>query len=145
MVFSRLGPAVLTRQAFHRSCCSVTYKGFKSSLHGWDDTWTYLCFSSKGCHIADLLRPQCVDDWALSHIRIANETHTYLFLVCVELWEAKNKVRVLCFLNNSLSLSSVHEGNFRWGSVAISNKRSELVITPELQCSLFKTHTNGYL
>lgn len=23
---------------------------------------TYLCFSGKGCHIADLLRPQCVDD-----------------------------------------------------------------------------------
>lgn len=59
---------------------------------------SYLCFSGKGCHIADLLRAQCVDDGALSHIRVANETHTYLFLVCVELWEAENKVRMLRFM-----------------------------------------------
>lgn len=58
----------------------------------------YLCFSSERCHIADLLRPQRVDDWALSHIRVANETHAYLFLVCVELWEMKKyKVKSVVF------------------------------------------------
>lgn len=56
----------------------------------------YLGFSSKGCHVADLLRPQRVDDGALSHIGIANETYTYLLLVCVELWEAKYKQSSAC-------------------------------------------------
>lgn len=57
----------------------------------------YLRLSSDGCHIADLFRPQCVDDWTLSHIRVADETHTDLFLVCVELSEAENRKWVFYF------------------------------------------------
>ncbi len=70
------------------SSLSVKIKNNQKVLRNlWPEP--YLCLSRKGSHIADLLRPQRVDDRAFSNIRVANETHTYLFLVCVELQEAK--------------------------------------------------------
>lgn len=51
----------------------------------------YLCLSGDRGHIADLFRAQRVDDGTLSHVRVADEAHTDLFLVCVELLKAEKK------------------------------------------------------
>ena len=50
----------------------------------------YLCFTCDGGHVADLLGAQCVYHRALANVWIANEPHTDLLLVGVQLFKEMN-------------------------------------------------------
>lgn len=50
----------------------------------------YLGFSCEGRYVADLLGSQCVDDGALAHVGVANEAHTDLLLIRVQLTGQRN-------------------------------------------------------
>jgi len=53
---------------------------------GRETEW-YLGFTRDGCHLADLLLLQGVDDGALSDVRVANQTNADLLLITVQLSE----------------------------------------------------------
>lgn len=100
---------------------------FACRWHGREDP-LYLCFSSEGGHVADLLRPQRVDDRALSHIRVADETHTDLLFVRVELWEAEKRSQDVAFPQQP---QLVLESWRLFKTVLFCNKPSGLLIAPE--------------